>query len=86
MDNLNKRNDGIVYDGDLHLWEETQDKELASAILKLFKELIKKHENKYPMTGKPDKDAAYKNGWYDCAFSLRAELCKKVGERYERTL
>jgi len=35
---------------------------------------IRKCENKYPMTGKLDKKASYKNGWYDCAFHLRGKL------------
>ena len=38
---------------------------------------IKDCEDKYPMTGKPDKEAAYKNGWYDCAFHLSC-LIKKL--------
>lgn len=36
--------------------------------------LIKQCETKYPMTGKPDKEASYKNGWYDCAFYLRSKI------------
>lgn len=39
--------------------------------LEAIKKAINDCENKYPMTGKPDKEAAYKNGWYDCAFHLR---------------
>lgn len=31
---------------------------------------IKKAIDKYPMTGKSDKQASYKNGWYDCAYHL----------------
>ena len=42
--------------------------------LETLKDTIKDCEDKYPMTGKPDKDAAYKNGWYDCAFYLRCRL------------
>ena len=38
---------------------------------------IKECENKYPMTGKPDKEAAYKNGWYDCAYYIRNRLENK---------
>jgi len=26
--------------------------------------------DRFPMTGKLDEDAAYKNGWYDCAYHL----------------
>jgi hypothetical protein len=31
---------------------------------------IRACQDTYPMTGKPDKEAAYKNGWYDCAYHL----------------
>ena len=30
--------------------------------------------DKYPMTGKPDKEASYKNGWYDCAYHIYTEM------------
>ena len=42
--------------------------------LKAIKNAIYECESKYPMTGKRDKDAAYKNGWYDCAFHLASFL------------
>ena len=45
--------------------------------LKAIEKAICECENEYPMTGKPDKDAAYKNGWYDCAFHLSC-LIKKL--------
>jgi len=35
---------------------------------------VKKYEDKYPMTGKLDSEAAYKNGWYDCAYSIRKSI------------
>jgi hypothetical protein len=47
--------------------------------------LIKKYENTYPMTGKPDKEAAYKNGWYDCAYSIRKEI-ENENKRLQKTL
>ena len=39
--------------------------------LKAIEKAIYECEETYPMTGKPDKDAAYKNGWYDCAYFLK---------------
>ena len=46
----------------------------SKEILEKIASAIYECENKYPMTGKPDKQAAYKNGWYDCAFHLRCLL------------
>ncbi len=45
---------------------------------KLFKlfGLLEDALNKYPMTGKPDKEASYKNGWYDCAYHIYTEMRK----------
>ena len=42
--------------------------------------IVRKHENKYPMTGQPDKEAARKNGWYDCAYSIRHKIQKLMKE------
>jgi len=39
--------------------------------LTLLEKAIRACENRHPMTGKPDTEAAYKNGWYDCAYHLR---------------
>lgn len=39
--------------------------------LEAIKNAIGECEDTYPMTGKPDKEAAYKNGWYDCAYHLK---------------
>lgn len=39
--------------------------------LKTIKKAVHECEYKYPMTGKADSEAAYKNGWYDCAYSLK---------------
>jgi hypothetical protein len=36
--------------------------------------IIRQHEDRYPMDGKLDKEAAYKNGWYDCAYSIREKI------------
>jgi len=32
--------------------------------------VLENMQNKYPMTGLPDPNAAYKNGWYDVAYTL----------------
>ena len=42
--------------------------------LKALEDAIYDCENKYPMTGKIDTEAAYKNGWYDCAYHLKCLL------------
>jgi hypothetical protein len=39
--------------------------------------LVKKHMDKYPMTGRPDKEAAYKNGWYDACYTIYHQLKEK---------
>lgn len=46
------------------------------SLLKLFKlyGLLEDALNKYPMTGKPDKEAAYQNGWYDCAYHIKQHM------------
>jgi hypothetical protein len=36
--------------------------------------VLDKMENKYPMTGHPDKLAGYKNGWYDEVLRLKHKL------------
>lgn len=46
----------------------------AKEKLEAITKVIRQCENKYPMTGKPDKQANYKNGWYDCAYYLRCQL------------
>ena len=43
----------------------------AKEKLELLKRAITNCENTYPMSGKPDREAAYKNGWYDCAYFLK---------------
>jgi hypothetical protein len=50
-----------------------KDTKLRDEILSLVREC----ENTYPMTGKPDKEAAYKNGWYDCAYYIRNKIERK---------
>jgi len=37
-------------------------------------ELTQAAENRYPMTGKLDKEAAYKNGWYDASYTLTCQI------------
>lgn len=46
----------------------------SAASAKIWRTLQIMHD-KYPMTGKPDKDAAFKNGWYDVCF----EVINKLG-------
>lgn len=36
--------------------------------------IVEECENKYPMSGKPDVQASYKNGWYDCAYHIKNKI------------
>jgi hypothetical protein len=70
--------EGSVYDekhGKINQIHKVQEMAPLHKINKIL-EFIKECEDKYPMTGKPDKKALYKNGWYDCAYYLR----KRVGK------
>jgi hypothetical protein len=42
--------------------------------------IVKERENKYPITGRPDRNASYKNGWYDASYSIRHAIEKKILE------
>ena len=37
-------------------------------------DIINETENTYPMTGKPDPRAEYKNGWYDASFHIKGRV------------
>ena len=58
---------------DVTVMAELQAKTARGIFNKILK-FVKKCEDKYPMTGKPDPEAAYKNGWYDCAYSIRKRI------------
>jgi len=53
-----------------------EDVEATSEMKRLFKLycVLTDALDKYPMTGKPDKKASYKNGWYDCAYHIYTEM------------
>ena len=53
-----------------------EEAEATSEMKRLFKLycVLTDALDKYPMTGRPDKEASYKNGWYDCAFHIYTEM------------
>ena len=36
--------------------------------------IAKRSSEFYPMTGKPDNEASFKNGWYDASYAIEKEL------------